>query len=879
MTAKLRRKKLWNARGLVLLMLVSFGALVCASKGMRMPALQAAAPSASVSSLGAPAVEVFGGSGDQAATSALVVGTSALFVGTDAGELRQFPLPFGPATDTSSTPGLALLGLAASGGTIHAAGYATPSACGASDSVGGVEPKSALARYDASSVARLGCSSVTLFPYSGYENYKTIVEMGSSLFAAGTAETCGFGHNTFILSRLDASGSVLQTVGEPGVDFQGFSCTGGSNVGGVAALNGSVYAAGFSRQSGEDGVNRPGLTKFDAVLNLLWKVRPLDHEGEYQAVAASNGAIYAVGYAVVNGRYAALIEKFDEGGTRVWTQVFPGTGDDILYGVAAAGNRLVAVGSTSSLGAGGNDVLVLEVDPATGVAQSTTTWGGAGDDGARAVALSGNDLFVAGSTRSFGSSAGNTVGESDAVVLHYALPAAISSVTIDSLPQGLAVVVDGAQVVTPQTYPWTVGSNHTVDVVTPQQAGATSRARFDRWSDGGPQAHTITVPTGPVTYTATFVRQHNLAWSVNPVGSGTIVLNPATSDGYYDEGSNVSVDTVANPGSYFVAFSGDLSGASRPQTLAMSAPRTVTANFAGCTFAPTPTSLALGPAAGTGSVAINTAGSCAWTATSNANWLRITSATSGTGPTTVSIAFGSNTTGTTRTTTLSVGGVSIPVSQAACSYSVSPTSKSFSAAGGSGTVNVTTQAGCGWTASSSASWLTVTSGTSGSGSGTVRYSVASNSGVARKGTLTAAGIGVPISQAAPVPTFCGATEVTSQISVTRSAFRPSSLGNFWLQDITLTSNSGTTIPGPIYLVMDGLPKYDAGVCRYGCGVVPAQPLTRCLSSSGAYLVLYSSGTMAPGQSITKNFAFAPYRGTTGATFQFTPRVLSGKPNK
>ena len=83
-----------------------------------------------------------------------------------------------------------------------------------------------------------------------------------------------------------------------------------------------------------------------------------------------------------------------------------------------------------------------------------------------------------------------------------------------------------------------------------------------------------------------------------------------------------------------------------------------------------------------------------------------------------------------------------------CSFSINPTSASFAAAGGSGSVTVTTSAGCNWTAVSNDSFITVTSGASGSGNGTVNYSVAANTSVARNGSLTIAGLTHSVSQAA-----------------------------------------------------------------------------------------------------------------------------------
>ena len=70
--------------------------------------------------------------------------------------------------------------------------------------------------------------------------------------------------------------------------------------------------------------------------------------------------------------------------------------------------------------------------------------------------------------------------------------------------------------------------------------------------------------------------------------------------------------------------------------------------------------------------------------------------------------------------------------------------------GGTGSVNVTYPVGCTWTASSGISWITITGGASGSGNGTVTYQVAANSGGYREGTITVAGLGLPIQEAGTV---------------------------------------------------------------------------------------------------------------------------------
>jgi hypothetical protein len=62
-------------------------------------------------------------------------------------------------------------------------------------------------------------------------------------------------------------------------------------------------------------------------------------------------------------------------------------------------------------------------------------------------------------------------------------------------------------------------------------------------------------------------------------------------------------------------------------------------------------------------------------------------------------------------------------------------------------IAVTAPAGCGWTATSGAGWITIASGASGTGNGTVRFTVAANTGPGRTGALTIAGQTFAVTQA------------------------------------------------------------------------------------------------------------------------------------
>ena len=101
-------------------------------------------------------------------------------------------------------------------------------------------------------------------------------------------------------------------------------------------------------------------------------------------------------------------------------------------------------------------------------------------------------------------------------------------------------------------------------------------------------------------------------------------------------------------------------------------------------------------------------------------WLTVSSGASGSGNGTIGYNVAANPNTTLRSGTITAGGQTFTVTQAAvvCNTTISPTASSPTA-GGSGTVAVTANAGsCAWTAASNAAWI-ITAGASGTGNGSV----------------------------------------------------------------------------------------------------------------------------------------------------------------
>ena len=82
-----------------------------------------------------------------------------------------------------------------------------------------------------------------------------------------------------------------------------------------------------------------------------------------------------------------------------------------------------------------------------------------------------------------------------------------------------------------------------------------------------------------------------------------------------------------------------------------------------------------------------------------------------------------------------------------CEFTLNPTSANYTAAGGSDSVSVMTDVACNWSASSNNSWIQIGGTPVGPGNGSVNYSVSANSGPARNGSMTIAGLSFPVTQA------------------------------------------------------------------------------------------------------------------------------------
>jgi all-beta uncharacterized protein len=165
-----------------------------------------------------------------------------------------------------------------------------------------------------------------------------------------------------------------------------------------------------------------------------------------------------------------------------------------------------------------------------------------------------------------------------------------------------------------------------------------------------------------------------------------------------------------------------------------------------CTYALSSATQSAGADGGASSINVTrTAGTCGWTAQSDASWITVSNASGGD---TAALAYsvGANATTDSRighvTVSWTGGSAQLTVTQAGvvppavCAYSVNPVAITSPAAGNSGESTVTvTGSNCSWSAQSNQFWIHVTSGNSGTGTGTIGYTVDANAGGERFGRI------------------------------------------------------------------------------------------------------------------------------------------------
>jgi Pro-kumamolisin, activation domain/Bacterial Ig-like domain (group 3) len=173
-------------------------------------------------------------------------------------------------------------------------------------------------------------------------------------------------------------------------------------------------------------------------------------------------------------------------------------------------------------------------------------------------------------------------------------------------------------------------------------------------------------PGGSTVLTAT-VRA--TSGTTSPAGSVSFAVGETALGSGTLSGSGGSATASLTVNGSQLSSGGNLIAASyegSPAFLASSGSITVNVNggATSCNYSLSADSVSVGPGAGNATVNVQSTTGCAWTASSNASWLAITSGSSGSGDGTVGYSFAANTGATALAGTLTIAGQTFTVTQA-----------------------------------------------------------------------------------------------------------------------------------------------------------------------------------------------------------------------
>ena len=211
-----------------------------------------------------------------------------------------------------------------------------------------------------------------------------------AVYVAGVSGS-GKGGGDLLVQRYSTSGALVWTQTWGGQELD--------QAQGMVLASDGIYVVGSEGSEG-DGVNQSVLLRFaydTGALSMarIWNAGVTSH---IQSVTERGKYLYLAGLSHRDSgnrdAYVSKVRKAD--GSRVWQRRWGGADWDEAWDVQVDSKRLYVVGYTTDPATKKTDNLLLIIDPRSGAITKSVVWGGAGNDEARAAAVEGSTVWVAG---------------------------------------------------------------------------------------------------------------------------------------------------------------------------------------------------------------------------------------------------------------------------------------------------------------------------------------------------------------------------------------------------------------------------------------------------------------------------------------------------
>ncbi len=263
-----------------------------------------------------------------------------------------------------------------------------------------------LLRFDGATGAVIG--NAWTWDSGGWDEIDGVAVGGGTVFVSGWAQGQS-GSQELRVYALNAAN--LSIIWQKSLDSNGLDAGNGHLVlwNDVVIVGGSWNSSGILAQA--QGIVA-AFNRSDGSVKWTTYVGDGTDYREILGLSSDGSRTFATGWRKVTlTDWQLMLWAFDSSGSLLWESEWGGSSNERAraLGYDPADNTLLVAGTTNR--DSNDDIVLLRVDAATGAVREEKVWGGQSGDSAQQIAVAGNRLYVAGSTRSWGN------GNSDALAM------------------------------------------------------------------------------------------------------------------------------------------------------------------------------------------------------------------------------------------------------------------------------------------------------------------------------------------------------------------------------------------------------------------------------------------------------------------------------